>query len=163
RDPIGTLGAVMVLFVILVAVLANLIAPYDPVAQITKPLQPPNNIFLLGTDEFGRDVLSRIIHGSRVSLYVGVVAVAIALLRRAGARRRQPLADLAPHPAEHRRADHRPGDGRLLDGDPDRGYPELPRPRHPAADPVVGHYAQRRQAVRLARAVDLGLSRPRHR
>src|SRR5437763_1010317 len=80
RDPIGTLGAVMVLFVILVAVLANLIAPYDPVAQITKPLQPPNNIFLLGTDEFGRDVLSRIIHGSRVSLYVGVVAVAIALV-----------------------------------------------------------------------------------
>ncbi len=79
RDPIGTLGAVMILFVVLLAVLADVVAPYDPVQQLARPLQPPGGAYLLGTDEFGRDVLSRVIHGARISLYVGVVSVAIAL------------------------------------------------------------------------------------
>jgi peptide/nickel transport system permease protein len=80
QNPIGALGAAMVAFVILVAVVADLVAPYDPVAQIAPPLQPPGGAHLLGTDDFGRDVLSRTIHGSRVSLYVGIVSVSIALL-----------------------------------------------------------------------------------
>lgn len=79
RDLIGTLGAVMVLFVVLCAILADLIAPYNPVAQITRTFQAPGPLFVLGADQFGRDVLSRVIHGARVSIYVGVVSVAIAL------------------------------------------------------------------------------------
>ena len=65
--------------VVLVALAAPVLAPHDPVAQIAKPLLPPGRDFLAGTDEFGRDELSRLIHGARVSLYVGVLAVLIAL------------------------------------------------------------------------------------
>jgi peptide/nickel transport system permease protein len=80
RNPIGTLGAAMVLLVILVALLADVLAPFDPVSQIAPTLQPPGGAHVLGTDEFGRDVLSRVIHGARVSLYVGIVSVGIALV-----------------------------------------------------------------------------------
>jgi peptide/nickel transport system permease protein len=62
-----------------VALAAPVLAPYDPVAQIAKPLLPPGGAHLAGTDEFGRDELSRLVYGARVSLYVGVLAVLIAL------------------------------------------------------------------------------------
>jgi peptide/nickel transport system permease protein len=55
------------------------LAPHDPVAQIARPLLLPGSEYLGGTDEFGRDVLSRLIFGARVSLYVGGLAVLIAL------------------------------------------------------------------------------------
>src|SRR5690242_7704494 len=80
RNPIGVLGGVLVAVVILLALLADVVAPFDPVSQLAQPLQPPGGTYLLGTDEFGRDVLSRVIHGARVSLYVGIVSVAIALV-----------------------------------------------------------------------------------
>ncbi|MGE3269138.1 MAG: ABC transporter permease [Chloroflexota bacterium] len=80
RNPIGALGGVVVLLVILLAVFADVIAPYDPVSQLAQPLQPPGGAYPLGTDEFGRDVLSRVIHGARVSLYVGIISVSIALI-----------------------------------------------------------------------------------
>jgi peptide/nickel transport system permease protein len=74
------LGAAVVLLVIAVGVLAPYLAPYEPDAQLGGRLDPPGRQFLLGADEFGRDVLSRVIHGTRISLYVGVVSVGIALL-----------------------------------------------------------------------------------
>src|SRR5262245_31771088 len=80
RNPIGLLGAIIVALVIVVAILADLLAPVDPTSQLAQPLQPPGGSYALGTDELGRDVLSRVIHGSRVSLYVGIVSVSIALV-----------------------------------------------------------------------------------
>jgi peptide/nickel transport system permease protein len=79
RNPLGVVGALLIGLLLLAALLADVIAPYDPVAQLGRRLTAPNEVYRLGTDEFGRDVLSRIIHGSRISLYVGVVSVGIAL------------------------------------------------------------------------------------
>lgn len=79
QHPIGTMGAVIVTLVILVAIFASIVSPYSPTAQASKRLLQPSAEHLLGTDEIGRDVLSRVIFGARVSLYVGVIAVAIAL------------------------------------------------------------------------------------
>jgi peptide/nickel transport system permease protein len=77
--PVALIGAVLVGLVVLVALLAPVLAPHAPAAQIAKPLLPPGATHLLGTDEFGRDELSRLIWGARVSLYVGGLAVLIAL------------------------------------------------------------------------------------
>jgi peptide/nickel transport system permease protein len=81
RSPAVAIGLAIVVGVALVAVGAPLLAPYEPAAQIAQPLQPPGTTgHLLGTDEVGRDVLSRLAHGAGISLYVGALAVAIALL-----------------------------------------------------------------------------------
>jgi peptide/nickel transport system permease protein len=77
--PVALIGVVLVGVVVAVAVAAPILAPHQPVAQIAKPLLPPGGQHLLGTDEFGRDELSRLIWGARVSLYVGGLAVLIAL------------------------------------------------------------------------------------
>ena len=83
RKPLGTAGAVVTLLLILSAVLAPLIAPFDPydfnLTDQGLPLrqQAPNGEFLFGTDALGRDVLSRIIYGARVSLLVGFLSVAL--------------------------------------------------------------------------------------
>ena len=70
----------IVLVVILAAVLAPLLAPYDPTRlELANKLAPPSLAHLMGTDQAGRDVLSRLIWGARPSLMVGFVAVAIAL------------------------------------------------------------------------------------
>jgi peptide/nickel transport system permease protein len=79
KSPLGVIGALLILALILVALLAGVLAPFDPVSQLARRLTAPSNQYLLGTDEFGRDVFSRIIYGSRISLYVGVVSVGIAL------------------------------------------------------------------------------------
>jgi peptide/nickel transport system permease protein len=79
RNPIGRLGALLILLLLLVAIFAPLLAPYDPVAQITQRHMSPGVPYYLGSDDFGRDILSRILFGARVSLYVGVVSVGIAL------------------------------------------------------------------------------------
>jgi peptide/nickel transport system permease protein len=75
RYPIGLLGFAIVTTVIVLAVSADFITPYDPVWQIDERLTPPNLDYILGLDEFGRDVYSRIIYGARVSLYAGIVSV----------------------------------------------------------------------------------------
>jgi peptide/nickel transport system permease protein len=73
------LGAVIILLLIVVAIFAPLIAPYDPNQNsLMITLQQPSKEHLLGTDEMGRDLLSRTIWGSRISILVGVVAVSIA-------------------------------------------------------------------------------------
>jgi len=81
RNRLTVAGAAVVMLLFLVAVLAPEISPYDP-AEIdaAEVLMPPSTAHLLGTDGLGRDVLSRMIYGSRVSLLVGFVSVGIAVL-----------------------------------------------------------------------------------
>jgi peptide/nickel transport system permease protein len=78
RRPLGLVGAFMLLSIILVAIFAPWLSPYDPDADIdVSPedlLAPPAVDHLLGTDDAGRDVLSQLIYGARVSLTVGFVA-----------------------------------------------------------------------------------------
>ena len=80
RNRLALLGLALVLVLALAAALAPWLAPYDPARQslIEKRAQPGAK-YLLGADEFGRDILSRVIYGSRVALLVGVLSVAIAL------------------------------------------------------------------------------------
>src|SRR5215471_11008743 len=69
RRPLGAIGAVVVVLMVLVALTAPLIAPYDPLAvDFGAMLAPPSAAHWLGTDSFGRDVLSRLIYGSRTAL-----------------------------------------------------------------------------------------------
>jgi peptide/nickel transport system permease protein len=76
--PLGAAGALVVIAMLLVAVAAPLLAPYDPVAvDFGAMLAPPSNQHWLGTDAFGRDVLSRLIYGSRTALLVGFGAALI--------------------------------------------------------------------------------------
>jgi peptide/nickel transport system permease protein len=72
RNPLGAAGGGVVLIMIAAAIFANVIAPYDPVANAFDRLsQPPSLENWLGTDQFGRDVLSRLIYGARTALLVG--------------------------------------------------------------------------------------------
>ncbi|MEW6417900.1 MAG: oligopeptide ABC transporter permease [Nitrospirota bacterium] len=81
RNRLSVVGAVTVLLLITISLLAPFISPYDPTAiDVRHTLSPPSKAHLLGTDELGRDLLSRIIWGSRVSLKVGFVAVGIAIM-----------------------------------------------------------------------------------
>jgi peptide/nickel transport system permease protein len=74
-----TVGVVIIGLLILIAIFAPLIAPYQPNATDMKGmLQQPSKTHLLGSDQVGRDLLSRVIFGSRISLLVGIVAVTIA-------------------------------------------------------------------------------------
>ncbi|NLS45745.1 MAG: ABC transporter permease [Firmicutes bacterium] len=78
RRKLAVLGLIITLLFIITAVFAPLIAPYDPYAfDTSKKLQPPSAGHLLGTDAMGRDTLSRLIYGSRISLLVGIISVGI--------------------------------------------------------------------------------------
>jgi peptide/nickel transport system permease protein len=78
RKPLGAIGAGIILLFVLVAIFAPLLAPHDPYAiDSNNLLARPNWSNWLGTDEFGRDILSRLIWGARVSIYVGLMAVGI--------------------------------------------------------------------------------------
>ncbi|HUP32236.1 MAG TPA: ABC transporter permease [Gaiellaceae bacterium] len=79
-NPIGLVGAAIVGFMILVAVFGSFVWTVDPDAQNYERLLPPSWDNPMGTDELGRDLMARIIHGSRVSLQVGFIAVSIALV-----------------------------------------------------------------------------------
>lgn len=79
RRPPAVLGAVVVLSFVLIAVFAPALAPYDPARpDFTAVRQAPSVEYRFGTDEIGRDVLSRTIYGARASLLAGVISVAIA-------------------------------------------------------------------------------------
>ena len=81
RDKLAVAGLVTVLFFFLISLGAPLLAPYDPNAiNVTQVLSPPSPSHPFGTDELGRDVLSRMIYGAGISLEVGFVAVGIAAL-----------------------------------------------------------------------------------
>jgi peptide/nickel transport system permease protein len=80
RNRLFWVGLVLLAGIIIVAVFAPLIAPHDPLEQnIVVRLEPPSAEFLLGTDGYGRDVLSRLIYGARISLLVGFLAILIAM------------------------------------------------------------------------------------
>lgn len=81
RNRLAAAGAVVVLLLVVVAVFAPVLAPHSPrVQDYTAILQPPSEKHPLGTDELGRDVLSRLVFGARTSLLAGVIAVGVALL-----------------------------------------------------------------------------------
>ncbi|MBW7881389.1 MAG: ABC transporter permease [Caldilineaceae bacterium] len=81
RNRLALAGVIIVLLLIFVAIFAPLIAPMDPAVQhLNDKRMPPGTKYILGADEFGRDILSRVIFGSRVALFVAITAVAIAML-----------------------------------------------------------------------------------
>jgi peptide/nickel transport system permease protein len=87
RHPLGVIGGLILLVVFGSAVLADYLAPHEPnkqrlVARFKPPVWAPggSTTYLLGTDNIGRDIFSRIMHGSRISLIVGIAAVGISLL-----------------------------------------------------------------------------------
>ncbi len=81
RNLLLFLGASIVLFFIIVAIFAPFIATYDPSATNLKgTFLPPSSKHFFGTDDIGRDVFSRVVYGSRVSLFVGFIAVGISLI-----------------------------------------------------------------------------------
>ena len=78
---VAVLGLVIVVLYILIAIFAPVLAPYDPIKQdLANMLQKPSAEHLFGTDEVGRDILSRIIYGARISMKVGFYAVGVAFL-----------------------------------------------------------------------------------
>ena len=79
-NPIGIVGAAIVGFMILVALFGQFVWTIDPDAQNYDRLLSPNWTNPMGTDELGRDIMARIIHGARVSLQVGFISVGIAML-----------------------------------------------------------------------------------
>jgi peptide/nickel transport system permease protein len=81
RARLAPFGATVMVLAVLVALAAPVIAPYDPLAQdLGNTLAPPGRTHLLGTDNVGRDVLSRVIWGTRISLLAGLVSVVLAVL-----------------------------------------------------------------------------------
>ncbi|MDP2816078.1 MAG: ABC transporter permease [Rectinemataceae bacterium] len=89
EKPLGTAGAVITILLLLTGIFANFLAPYGMNAQhFIDKLSPPSAKYLLGTDNLGRDILSRVIHGARITVIIGlsaatistVISVAIGLL-----------------------------------------------------------------------------------
>ena len=81
RNPRMIVGGAIVIAWLIIAIFAPFLAPYDPIkVNVTDSLIPPGGAHWLGTDDLGRDVLSRVMWGSRVSLSVGVISVSIGLL-----------------------------------------------------------------------------------
>jgi peptide/nickel transport system permease protein len=78
RKPLGAAGAIVVIIMILMAVFADIVSPYDPEANsFAEMTQAPSWAHWLGTDQFGRDVLARIIYGARTALFVGFAAAIV--------------------------------------------------------------------------------------
>ena len=81
EKPFGAAGLIVVLLFFLIGMFANQLAPHDYADQdVPRRLEGPSAEFLLGTDQFGRDSLSRIIHGARISMVVGVLASVFTVL-----------------------------------------------------------------------------------
>ncbi len=79
KKPMGALGAFIIIIIVFAAVFAEIVAPYGPYEQhLADSLAAPSSKYLLGADNFGRDMLSRIIFGARISLYVSILAVTLA-------------------------------------------------------------------------------------
>ncbi|MGL4527239.1 MAG: ABC transporter permease [Aestuariivirga sp.] len=80
RNRLAWVGLAMLAVIVAIAAFAPWIAPYDPLEQnIVSRLEPPSAQYWFGTDSYGRDVLSRLIYGARISLVVGFVAILIAM------------------------------------------------------------------------------------
>lgn len=80
RNPGAIIGAIVVVLMTLMAVFAPLLTPYDPIEVVAKDtFAPPSSRHLMGADKFGRDILSRIMFGARISLTIGLISVGIAV------------------------------------------------------------------------------------
>jgi peptide/nickel transport system permease protein len=82
RNKMALLGLIIIVIIVLLAIFADQIANYDQVVikqNLRMRLKPPSAQHWLGTDEFGRDIFARLVHGARVSLKVGILAVGIAI------------------------------------------------------------------------------------
>lgn len=71
-------GFLMLLAFVSMAILADLIAPYNPYERVSQPFQPPSRRHWLGTDDLGRDIFSQVIHSSRLSLIIGFISALVA-------------------------------------------------------------------------------------
>lgn len=83
KNKMAMLGLVILIILILLAIFANVIADYETVVikqNLANRLAPPSSQNWLGTDEFGRDIFARLIHGARVSLKVGILAVGLSII-----------------------------------------------------------------------------------
>ena len=81
QDPLGTVGLLIVITFLMVAIFADFIAPYDPSKiNILNKLQGPSAEHLFGTDQLGRDTLSRLIYGTQIALMVAGVSIGLAVL-----------------------------------------------------------------------------------
>jgi peptide/nickel transport system permease protein len=81
RSPQAIIGTLIVLAFAFIAAFGPALSPYQPTAmKMTKRLAPPGGDFLMGTDDFGRDIFSRILHGAGASFQVGIFSVGIALI-----------------------------------------------------------------------------------
>ena len=79
KNKAAVVGMVILFLLVLVAIFAGQLAPYDPYEQVyADALMHPCREHLFGTDEFGRDIFSRVLYGARISLLVGVVSISIA-------------------------------------------------------------------------------------
>ncbi|MFT6773170.1 MAG: peptide/nickel transport system permease protein, partial [Paracoccaceae bacterium] len=80
-SPVATIASVVLALLVLAAIFAPWIVPHDPTRLVpSMRLKPPSETYLLGTDAYGRDLLSRIVYGARVSLIIGVGAAVAATL-----------------------------------------------------------------------------------
>lgn len=80
KNKMAIVGLVILILLVIMAIFSNLIAPYSYEKQdLMNAYQHPNSQHLFGTDEFGRDIFSRVVYGARISLIVGFVSVGIAL------------------------------------------------------------------------------------
>lgn len=77
KDPMGRLGMIGIGLLIIMAIFAPVVSPYDPTKMLTMPKSAPSAEFIFGSDNYGRDIFSRILYGARVSLEVGLIAVGI--------------------------------------------------------------------------------------
>ena len=81
KNRLATISFIYIVFVVLVIIFADYIAPYDPIEMHPDfPENPPSAAFLFGTDESGRDILSRVIYGGRISIRVGMISTAISMI-----------------------------------------------------------------------------------
>ena len=77
RQPLGLIGLVIIIILVLTAIFASVIAPYDPTSIESRAFLSPGGGHLFGTDNLGRDVFSRVVYGSQTSLKVGIIATLV--------------------------------------------------------------------------------------
>ncbi|MCB0110088.1 MAG: ABC transporter permease, partial [Caldilineaceae bacterium] len=80
RSKPAVVGAMVILAIVFSAIFAPAVAPYDPNSQQYGFLEAPTAAHWLGTDDLGRDLFSRIVHGARISLFVGIITVLLAMM-----------------------------------------------------------------------------------
>jgi ABC-type dipeptide/oligopeptide/nickel transport system permease subunit len=77
KNRLGLLGLIILIIYVIIATFAPFITPYDPYSKAGNPFIPPNPANIFGTDELGRDIFSLVIYGTRISLFVGILATVL--------------------------------------------------------------------------------------